>query len=457
MTRNLHLEVALEMNGEDYLLTREIISGRKFVLPEVINRVPGVRAHSRLLKRPGDTLDFKVVGTTLYEVKDLASQVRSEFFMELWKTKEYLERKLQEEGLWSEELAKRVSSIRTLNECHSLWEVLVGFVPKNKNLRNNRELACYAGRLGTKGWRWFDRTIKSHNLKEAHEVIGAFVVTSHFRDKWEVWVEDHRYPDGSPSFNSAMWALEGLTEPLTDAWRAWALRHPRKEVSLILRGLRAVLKQGGHPGTPIHKLMEMTKNPLGDSPFALECTRWGLTFDEMVQFEGRWETACRESNIPYVEASNGKYTLWMLPKDDPRGLFLGEYTNCCQHPRGAGSSSAWHGVESPDGGFLVLFDDRGIVAQSWVWVDPSRDRLCLDNIEVKGGHGRLAGVLDLYLEVCRQWGEAGITQVNLGMGYVEDVETFSTFPKAQGDDLLTPPEGVYTDAGVQRVLWKKEV
>ncbi|MFX4369979.1 hypothetical protein ABTA37_19815, partial [Acinetobacter baumannii] len=51
-----------------------------------------------------------------------------------------------------------------------------------------------------------------------------------------------------------------------------------------------------------------------------------------------------------VENLTGRF----LPRSDPRGLFLGEHTHCCQHPGEAGSACAWFGQENARSGFFVV-------------------------------------------------------------------------------------------------------
>lgn len=64
-------------------------------------------------------------------------------------------------------------------------------------------------------------------------------------------------------------------------------------------------------------------------------------------------------------------------------------TNCCQYLGGVGSDCAKHGIESPYGGFYVLFEgdennpdlkEHPLLAMAWVWAD-SEGSLCLDSIE----------------------------------------------------------------------------
>lgn len=67
----------------------------------------------------------------------------------------------------------------------------------------------------------------------------------------------------------------------------------------------------------------------------------------------------------------------------------GKITNCCQYLGGVGSECVRHGIESPYGGFYVLFKgdenepnlkEDPLLALAWVWAD-AEGSLCLDSIE----------------------------------------------------------------------------
>jgi len=70
-----------------------------------------------------------------------------------------------------------------------------------------------------------------------------------------------------------------------------------------------------------------------------------------------------------------------LPRDDPRGVFLGQYTGCCQHPENAGFGAAFDGLLSPKACFFVIEDAKNkIHIQAYVWED--RDgNICFDSFE----------------------------------------------------------------------------
>ena len=64
-------------------------------------------------------------------------------------------------------------------------------------------------------------------------------------------------------------------------------------------------------------------------------------------------------------------------------MFLGFYTNCCQHI-GNLEGPCYHGQASPYAAFMVVeYKDR-IVAQAWTW-EGEDGRICFDNIEAAQG------------------------------------------------------------------------
>ena len=81
------------------------------------------------------------------------------------------------------------------------------------------------------------------------------------------------------------------------------------------------------------------------------------------------------------------YVFKKLTPGDPRGLLLGEFTNCCQHLNGVGKRCTKHGFTSPYGGFYVVEKEKtgDIVGQSWAWRG-MRGELVLDSFERLNGH-----------------------------------------------------------------------
>jgi len=185
---------------------------------------------------------------------------------------------------------------------------------------------------------------------------------------------------------------------------------------------------------------------------ATECAAAGVDERIYSTLESRWlraqEDLC-EDWIPRVEVQVGDYTAYTMRRDDPRGLWLGQHTGCCQHPGGAGETCSWHGVQSPRGGFVAVECEGRILAQSWVWRSPERPEvLVCDNIESMSGSHRayLPSVYDALAQAFL--GRLGIEEVWVGEGYSDcDLAQWKLAEKP-----IPAPPGVYSDAYHQRVI-----
>ncbi len=115
--------------------------------------------------------------------------------------------------------------------------------------------------------------------------------------------------------------------------------------------------------------------------FAQECSKWNVSQNDFSKWSKKWlkHSEIKQETIPMIDITDGDWRFHRLYRDDPRGLFLGEYTECCQHPDGAAPNAAWHGAINPNGAFVVLEHRDTIKFQSWVW--RSGDALIFDNIE----------------------------------------------------------------------------
>jgi hypothetical protein len=137
---------------------------------------------------------------------------------------------------------------------------------------------------------------------------------------------------------------------------------------------------------------------INDASFAEEASRWNVPEDKYESYEKRFIVS---KDLPSPFPLNEKWSVGgltgrFIPRDDPRGLFLGEHTNCCQNPGGNGESSAWYGQENPKSGFFVVEDSNGeVVAQSWSLVTDDGG-LVFDNVEAKGLEKRQDAVRQIY-------------------------------------------------------------
>ena len=75
-------------------------------------------------------------------------------------------------------------------------------------------------------------------------------------------------------------------------------------------------------------------------------------------------------------------TLRFLPREDPRGMFLGVITNCCQHPKSWAASCAYDGYLNPLACFAVFESKNIVIMQSYVWSDENGN-VCFDSVEGK--------------------------------------------------------------------------
>jgi hypothetical protein len=177
--------------------------------------------------------------------------------------------------------------------------------------------------------------------------------------------------------------------------------------------------------------------------FTLQATIWGTSEEKAIEIHKKWTSGLsnlQKETIPAVEAKAGAYVMRKLPREDGRGLFLGQLTNCCQHVLGgAAESSAWHGAIDEDGGFYVIEKNNKIVAQSWIW--RNEETVCFDNIELLGDLKDTPCLIDLYQEVANKIvGILGIRRVTLGLGYTDVVVPW------RATNSVSSPKGCYSDA-----------
>lgn len=118
-----------------------------------------------------------------------------------------------------------------------------------------------------------------------------------------------------------------------------------------------------------------------------------------------------------ITVSDGRYTVEICDKDDPRQTTSGYDTDCCQHLGGAGESCVKDILTNPLSCNLIITDNQTgkIVAQSYVWSDVSRDALVLDNMEFERSHDATARkFFPLVAKWCEQMPQKNI---HIGTGY----------------------------------------
>jgi len=183
--------------------------------------------------------------------------------------------------------------------------------------------------------------------------------------------------------------------------------------------------------------------------FAAESADAGCSAAEYRRHESRWLRALRaidRESIPRVTVTAGGLTARVLDRDDPRGVWVGQHTACCQHPEGEASSSAWYAVEHHDSAILVVEHDGLIVAQSWLW--RHEGVLVADNCEALGDWGgRCRQIYEIWAQATV--GRLGVTEVRLGTRGDLYVDGLPRVPKAAA---VPPPAGTYSDARQRQVV-----
>jgi hypothetical protein len=225
------------------------------------------------------------------------------------------------------------------------------------------------------------------------------------------------------------------------------------DAARIIGNWSYVSDQGGNLHMPLKELAAIASSMLyknvRHSALAVECTKHGLDQNQFESVQGRWQLKGWET-IPAVSVEVDGYRMYRLDFDDPRGIFLGVYTDCCQYPGGAGEACAWHGQSSPEGAFFAVEKHGKIVAQSWVWRVGAT--VCFDNVEAKSGlHGQ-AVLVALYSAAAEKLcGKLGITTVTAGLGF-DDAQLTGQFPEVAAVDRKLPGYYGYTDARSQVLL-----
>ncbi|MDP3506737.1 MAG: hypothetical protein Q8T09_01985 [Candidatus Melainabacteria bacterium] len=187
-----------------------------------------------------------------------------------------------------------------------------------------------------------------------------------------------------------------------------------------------------------------------DELFASESAKWGIAPSDYKAIENRY-LASLSTKVPFPTEqrwNEGEFIGRFLPRKDPRGLYLGQHTDCCQHPKGAGATSAWYGQESPNSGFFVVEDKNGqVVAQSLAWLSDD-GAVVFDNIEAKALGDREAKVAAIYQKVGDSLAQSHY-KVTIGSG-----ESDVDLSRWKATDAVPLPRDstAYTDAKSQVLL-----
>jgi hypothetical protein len=282
----------------------------------------------------------------------------------------------------------------------------------------------------------------------------ALVLTSLFKKNWQNWLDVQERAGRTASqatdflFAQEPASVKGLAQFL--------LQHGRKgqdQLGQIADHWSKIQTSEAADYQEVLKtaLRARFKN-ISNERFAEEASRWAVSKSQYPSMEERYQASLAvPSPFPLDRTwTSGSLTGRFIPRDDPRGLFLGEYSNCCQHPGGTAESSAWYGQENPKSGFFVVENaDREIVAQSWA-IATDNGGLIFDNVEAKGIDRRQSAVAEIYSKAAQSL----LTQFHtVTMGTEHSDLDLAGFKPAGPKSLTVPTDfSGYTDSKSQVLL-----
>jgi hypothetical protein len=262
-------------------------------------------------------------------------------------------------------------------------------------------------------------------------------ILSWFKDDWRRALTVFAQKEGSNSFHNAVHQFGNIlpeysrnaSKGMKEYFWQWVNKCDFDELVEVLKSWPELSPEETKlsPADLVRKIVLQREGiqENAESPFLAEYLRWhgSESNDQQYQALNNHFQASQAVPLPKwaqnVQVSavgpNGKlYYGHFLKREDVRGMFLGNYTSCCQHPGGAGEECAYHGQCSPYGAFFVVTDAGGrIIAQSWTWESAEGD-LTFDNIETRGLQGREQVVMQLYEKAAEA---IGADNVRIGEGH----------------------------------------
>jgi len=119
-----------------------------------------------------------------------------------------------------------------------------------------------------------------------------------------------------------------------------------------------------------------------DGLFAAAASAVGVSPKDYPKYESLWRTRPKKDRLPDIDLTINGYHFYKMSKDDPKALFAGHYTGCCQHPDAQGAACAWYGVLSKNSAIYAIKDkNHTMIAISWAWIN--HDLFVFDSIETK--------------------------------------------------------------------------
>ncbi|HEY9683722.1 MAG TPA: hypothetical protein V6C86_19230 [Oculatellaceae cyanobacterium] len=286
----------------------------------------------------------------------------------------------------------------------------------------------------------------------------AVVLATVFKSNWKNWL-DSQSRAGRDNYDATTW-LTARPPAAIKGLGSFLLENNARAVNHLERIADAWMDIKDSPSRAFNDVLNQALlnryEKIEDPAFAREASLWNVKADDYPQFEKRY-MASKSVPMPFptdqawsAEGLTGRF----IPRDDPRGLFVGEHTNCCQHPGGNADSSAWYGQENPKSGFFIIENaNKDIVAQSWTVVTDDGG-LIFDNVEAKGLGNQQGAALSIYKQTAESLAGKFHT---ITMGVSNSDLNVESLPLAGNKTQLLPRDfSGYTDAGMQVLLASAE-
>lgn len=365
--------------------------------------------------------------------------------LEFWKRV----RKLHQKSRQIEHSPGRLTAVGEIQQ----W-LSAGFSRIPRSVELLQEGAPYAKRMFPV-WKhllpFCQQLVKGEMLSE-HRLLACLQACEAFGQRAKGWMGE----DPSEWHDRGIELPRKFPSPEVENW-VYARRQAQPETAMraarIGTGWQEILKAGYNPADLSLREAEevlgsMEYSRVQSHSLAREVAKWGLSQEQFESIQEDWLNGLAKldrETIPDVTAKTTEgYTFSVLDREDPRGLFLGHHTGCCQHPHGAGSTCAWHGAVNPEGRFVVVEHYGEIVAQSWVWRHD--DTVVVDSVEAQREIG--SKIVEAY---CKGLA-AMIGQLGIRCTYMGDNPTADPFPTKTVQFSTGAPSGCYTDASRQRLL-----
>jgi hypothetical protein len=358
-----------------------------------------------------------------------------------------------------------------------LWLEVQEYVPRKQPLLEltSRAIINFPKKEYLRAYRYLK---KDNGLHELDRVRAATGLSFTFGADWKKWL-DGMAKKGIDAHDATFWLPRQPSPGLGQFLRRRFL--PMDELGVrIINQMNLIASAWNELPQSVRR--DSTKNivryitsakyeNVRSEEFAEEAARWGVDEDDYSALEKRYLAGLASgSTIPSVVIEDFGLRLSKLDRDDPRGLFLGHHTACCQAPGMVGEACAWHGAESPYGGFYVVEDDQGqVIAQSWTW--RNHDVVVFDNIEgpgIQSGSTRNK-IIQMFHWLAGRLIEEDPSILEVRIGETVDRRSSGTIdwegvPAGDGDISVIPPpmdfvkrsDDMYTDSSeMQTILAKR--